>query len=123
MKIITAENKQEMGRQAAQHGSDLIRRAIRKWGCANIVVATGASQFDMLETLVKEKIEWNRVTGFHLDEYVGLPITHGASFRRYLWERFVSELPLPLVAFHYIQGSRVAGNGKLDPDSECRRLN
>jgi glucosamine-6-phosphate deaminase len=115
MKIITAENKREMGKQAAQHGADLIRRALRKNGTANIIVATGASQFEMLATLASEKIDWNNVTAFHLDEYVGLPITHGASFRRYLWERFVSELPLPLAAFHYI-------NAEDKPEAECKRL-
>src|SRR5688572_14504221 len=102
MKIITAEDKKELGRQAAQHGADLIRRALKNNGAANIIVATGASQFDMLATLTNEKIDWHNVTGFHLDEYVGLPITHGASFRGYLWQRFISKLPLPLAAFHYI---------------------
>ena len=115
MKIITAEDKRELGRQAAQHGADLIRRALKKNGAANIIVATGASQFEMLATLTNEKIDWHDVTGFHLDEYVGLPITHGASFRGYLWQRFVSKLPLPLAAFHYI-------NAEDKPEAECRRL-
>jgi glucosamine-6-phosphate deaminase len=60
-------------------------------------------------------IAWNRVTAFHLDEYVGMPITHPASFRKYLWERFVSRLPLPLAAFHYI-------DGEADPAGQCRTL-
>jgi glucosamine-6-phosphate deaminase len=55
------------------------------------------------------------VTAFHLDEYIGLPITHPASFRKYLWERFASKLPLPLAAFHYIDGEG-------DATAECRRL-
>ena len=115
MKIITAENKKELGQQAAQHGADLIRRALRKNGKANIIVATGASQFEMLATLTSENIDWHHVTGFHLDEYVGLPITHGASFRGYLWQRFISKLPLPLAAFHYI-------NAEINPEAECKRL-
>ena len=60
-------------------------------------------------------IAWNRVTGFHLDEYVGLPIAHPASFRGYLWQRFVSRLPLPLAAFHFLDGEG-------DPQAECRRV-
>jgi glucosamine-6-phosphate deaminase len=115
MKIITAEDKKELGRQAAQHGADLLRRALRKNGRANIIVATGASQFEMLATLTSEKIDWHNVTAFHLDEYVGLPITHGASFRGYLWQRFVSKLPLPLAGFHYI-------NAENNAEAECRRL-
>ena len=47
---------------------------------------------------------WSRVTAFHLDEYVGLPLSHPASFRKYLKERFVDQLPTPLRAFHYIDG-------------------
>ena len=60
-------------------------------------------------------IAWQNVTGFHLDEYVGLPITHPASFRQYLWQRFVSQLPLPLRAFHYLDGD---GN----VTAECDRV-
>jgi glucosamine-6-phosphate deaminase len=70
----------------------------------------------MFENLVREpEIDWSSVTGFHLDEYVGLPITHPASFRRYLWERFVSRLPLPLRAFHYL-------DAKDDPRAEASRV-
>src|SRR5436189_4918275 len=70
----------------------------------------------MLSNLVQAKdIAWNNVTAFHLDEYVGVPITHGASFRKYLWERFVSKLPLPLAAFHYL-------NGEGDCQAECERV-
>ncbi|HEX8522676.1 MAG TPA: glucosamine-6-phosphate deaminase [Tepidisphaeraceae bacterium] len=115
MKITIAENKQALGKQAAAHGADLVRRAIRKSGMANIIVATGASQFEMLAQLVQEKIDWHKVTGFHLDEYVGLPITHAASFRKYLWERFVSRLPLPMKAFHFVDAER-------NPQAECQRL-
>jgi glucosamine-6-phosphate deaminase len=116
MKVVIAKNKKEAGRAAAELGADLIRRAIRKDDAANIIVATGASQFDVLANLVKaEGIAWNKVVAFHLDEYVGLPITHGASFRKYLWERFVKQLPLPLMAFHYVHGDH-------DPQVECDRL-
>jgi len=116
MNVVIAKNKKESGKQAAELGADLIRRAMRKTGRANIIVATGASQFDVLANLVKaENIAWNNVTAFHLDEYVGLPITHGASFRKYLWERFVSQLPLPLAAFHYV-------NAEENPQAECDRL-
>ena len=115
MKIVIADSKQALGQQAAEHGADLLRRALKKKGTSNIIVATGASQFEMLATLVREKIDWTKVTAFHLDEYVGLPITYPASFRKYLWERFVSKLPLPLANFHYI-------NAEQNPNEECKRL-
>src|SRR5690349_22887321 len=105
-----------MAERAAAHGASLLKRALKKNGKATIIVATGASQFDMLANLVRVPgIPWNQVTAFHLDEYVGLPITHGASFRKYLWERFVSQLPLPLAGFHYV-------NAEENPQAECDRL-
>jgi glucosamine-6-phosphate deaminase len=116
LNTFVEKSKQELGRHAAEHGADLIRRALRTNGVANIIVATGASQFEMLAQLVRASdIAWNKVTAFHLDEYIGLPITHGASFRKYLWERFVSKLPLPLAGIHYV-------NAEKNPEKECDRL-
>lgn len=117
MDIVIAPNKDSLGQRAAHDGAAIIRRTIETQGKACIIVATGASQLEMLNALVAEPdIAWNKVTAFHLDEYVGLPITHPASFRLYMWKRFVSRLPLPLVDFHYIHGDR-------DPQGECHRLN
>ena len=116
MKVVTSDSKAAMARKAAADGAELIRAALRARGEANIIVATGASQFEMLDELVRAKrVAWNRVTAFHLDEYVALPISHPASFRLYLWRRFVSKLPLPLRAFHYI-------NAETDCEAECHRL-
>ncbi len=112
MEIIISATKLEMGKQAAQKGAGIIRKAIDERGAANIIVATGASQFEMLSVLVKENIDWGVVTGFHLDEYIGIDETHPASFRKYLKERFVSLVPLR--EFHFVNG-----NGA---EKECKRL-
>ena len=114
MKIIISNDKQELGESAAKRGAELIRKAIEKEGEANIIVATGASQFEMLSELVKEDVDWTKVTGFHLDEYVGMPVVHKASFRKYLKERFVDLVPLK--KFYYIAGDAE------DPLEECNRL-
>jgi len=117
MNLRVLKEKQLMGQSAAVAGAECLRAAIERQGRASIIVATGASQFEMLDALVKQPdIRWDKVTCFHLDEYVGLQITHPASFRKYLWERFVSRLPLPLAAFHYVNGDAP------DPYVECRRL-
>ena len=79
MEIIISDTKQELGQKAAQMGAELIRKAILENGKANIIVATGASQFEMLTELVKEDINWSVVTAFHLDEYVGMSELHPAS--------------------------------------------
>jgi glucosamine-6-phosphate deaminase len=116
MDIEIMPDKAQTGKSAAAAGAALVREAAAQRGTANIIVATGASQFEMFEHLVREPdINWSKVIGFHLDEYVGLQITHPASFRRYLWERFVSRLPLPLRAFHYLDAEG-------DPQTECRRV-
>ena len=91
----------------------MICKAINERGEVNIVLATGVSQFEMLNELVNENIDWAKVTAFHLDEYIGISKTHPASFRKYLKERFV-DIVSPK-EFNYV-------NGEADPVGECIRL-
>ncbi len=109
-------DKQILGVQAAACGAAAIREALSRYGEATIVVATGASQFEMLQALVAaDDIDWSKVTAFHLDEYVGLGTDHPASFRRYLEERFVGPL-----------GGKVRFmpvDGLAEPAAEAKRLN
>lgn len=76
--------------------------AIAGNGQARLLLSTGESQFEMFGALVEREVDWSAVTVFHLDEYIGLPKTHPASFRKYLTDRFVSRLPVPLRAMNYI---------------------
>jgi glucosamine-6-phosphate deaminase len=115
MKISVSNDKQSSGRLAAKRGSELINEAIAEKGYATIIVATGASQFEMLESLVRAEVNWSKVEAFHLDEYIGIPVTHPASFRKYLKERFVEKVG-NLKQFHYIDGDAQ------DIDSEIARL-
>lgn len=116
MNIHKAATKNKLGEEAARTGAQKIRDAILRQGKANVIVATGASQFEMLSHLTNEnEIDWTKVTGFHLDEYVGIPINHSASFRLYLWQRFVSKLPVPIKSFHFIDAEK-------NPKNECIRL-
>src|SRR6478735_4882865 len=116
MDVQLFQTKTDLGKAAAATGANAIRAAIEAQGRANIVVATGASQFEILEALVSDPtIDWSKVTGFHLDEYIGMPDTHPASFRRYLRERFTSKLPA-LGGFHFIHGDAA------DLDAELKRV-
>lgn len=116
MKVTVSSDKMASGHDAAILGARLLRQTLRDRESASIILATGVSQFSMLDALLHEPgIAWERVVVFHLDEYVGLPVTHPASFRRYLWERFHRQLPVPVKAFHYIDGTG-------DPAAECVRL-
>ena len=93
MKVLVHDDADALGAAAAEEGRRAIADAIAHSGRAAIIVATGASQFAMLDHLVQADLDWSRVTAFHLDEYVGLSTSHPASFRRYLHERFVARLP------------------------------
>jgi len=115
MNTCVCSTKKELGEKAARAGAHVIRQAIRSKGSANIILATGASQFEMLKALEREEISWNRVVVFHLDEYIGMPIAHPASFRLYLWQRFLRKLPVPVKAFHPIDAEK-------NPGVECERL-
>lgn len=116
MDISVFPDKASLGREAARIGGDAIAAAIAEKGRATIIVATGASQFEMLELLTaRTDIDWSRVTAFHLDEYVDLPKSHPASFRRYLEERFVQKLG-GAVNFVPVNGDAT------DPAAETRRL-
>jgi glucosamine-6-phosphate deaminase len=108
------DSKLELGEAAAHDAAAIIQQSITARGIAYVIAATGASQFEFLDALVTKEIDWQRVEFFHLDEYVGLPETHPASFRRYLTERIIKRIHPK--AFHLIDGE-VA-----DPHAECRRV-
>lgn len=115
MEINITNDPIELGKTAGKASAELIRNTIAKNGKANIILATGSSQFETLKQLIIEKdIDWSKVVMFHLDEYIGLPESSGASFRKYLKERFLSKVPA-LMAVYLV-------NGETDPVQECNRL-
>src|SRR5215212_3909594 len=115
MVINISPDAEELGKVAGAAAAELIRKAIVENGSANIILATGTSQFQTLHQLVSEPgIDWSKVVMFHLDEYIGLSITHPASFKKYLQERFISKVA-NLKAAYLI-------NGETDPKEECQRL-
>ena len=114
MNIIKTENSKELGKEAGRAAGKLIAAAVEKNGEANIILATGTSQFETINQLIKEEIDWSKVTMFHLDEYIGLPVTHAASFRKYLQERFLNKVG-KLKAAYLI-------NGETDENNERERL-
>jgi glucosamine-6-phosphate deaminase len=114
MIVRVFEDKSSLGGAAAEQAATAVRRAIQERGRARIIVATGTSQIEFLEALTGTgNIDWQRVEMFHLDEYVGLPITHPASFRKYLLERLIHKTG---IAQHHL----LDGNG--DPREVARRV-
>lgn len=117
MKVHTDKTAADMGRAAARDGAEAIRKALSAKGRAAIILATGASQFEMLSALVAEPgIDWSKITAFHLDEYIGVPESHPASFRKYLKKRFIAKVP-NLGRFVFVEGDAT------DLDCELARLN
>jgi glucosamine-6-phosphate deaminase len=115
MHIIVSKDAKTVGQLSGQKAGALIRASLEDKGSAVIILATGTSQFETLKQLVIEPdINWEAVTMFHLDEYLGLPATHPASFRKYLLERFISKVPVG--KYHLI-------DGEADGQRECKRLN
>lgn len=114
MHTIITPDRDAMGRWVAPRAAADLRAAIEAKGSANLVIATGSSQFEVLRQLAAEgDVDWSKVTGFHLDEYVGLSPEHPASFCRYLKERFVDLVPIS--AFHFLRGDA-------DPDETIGRV-
>jgi glucosamine-6-phosphate deaminase len=114
LEIKVFDTKSELGQAAARAAAKIINEAVEKRDAAYVIAATGASQFEFLDALAQEEIDWTKVVFFHLDEYVALPESHPASFRRYLKERVVSRIHPQ--AFHFLNGEAD------DVDEECRRV-
>ena len=104
MELRICKDPAALGESAAVLTAQAINACIAEKGCARIALSTGASQFDTLRALAAQEVDWSKVEMFHLDEYVGLPVTHGASFRKYLQERFLDQLPCPMKAVHFVTG-------------------
>jgi len=117
MKVEIGKDKVDMGRIAADRAAEKICAAISENGEARVIFASAASQFEFIEALLSHKeIDWSKVCGFHLDEYVGLKEDHPASFRRFLKERLLAKLPCAVKSFTFVGGDAP------DTAAECARL-
>jgi glucosamine-6-phosphate deaminase len=115
MKIKIFKTKDNMGKAAAEKAAKILVNTIKEKGKATFITATGASQFEFLENLSSiSSIDWSKTSMFHLDEYIGLPETHPASFRRYLKERLINKV-------HPGNVYLIKGDTK-NPELECERL-
>lgn len=114
MRVSVLANAVELGKTAASVAARHILEAIKIQGRANLILATGASQFEILAHLTMADIPWTKVTMFHLDEYLDLPFHHPASFRKYLTERFLEKIDFACT-YHLIDGEQV-------PALECQRM-
>lgn len=115
LKLHLLNTPKDLGQAAGKMGASLIKKAIQEKGFANIILATGTSQFETIQCLISDgEIKWENVQMFHLDEYIGLSDQHKASFRNYLKERFIPWVPKLKKAYLI--------DGETDATLECKRL-
>jgi glucosamine-6-phosphate deaminase len=97
------DDKSSLAQAAAGQAADALREYIRRQGQARLVAATGSSQFEFLDVLTTAPdIDWSRVELFHLDEYIGLPMSHPASFRKYILDRLIRKTGI--TKYHLLDG-------------------
>jgi glucosamine-6-phosphate deaminase len=117
--IRVLADKYLLARAAARQAANAILNAIRQSGTARIIAATGASQFEFLDELTaNSQIDWKRVELFHLDEYLGIPITHPASFRKYLLDRLINRVGIE--RHHLISGEGDPQKGIAEVTAQIR---
>ncbi len=111
LRIRVYPDRPQAATAAAQHAARIIRAALTAKGEARIIAATGASQIEFVDALVKAPdLDWSKVEMYHLDEYIGIPIDHPASFRRYLLDRLI--IPAGIQRYHLL-------DGEADPQKTC----
>ncbi len=112
--VMIFSTRSQLADAAALEAGEYLRETIARQGSARVILATGNSQIDFLGRLIAlNTVEWSRVVLFHMDEYLGIPAEHTASFRRYMKERV--EHRVRPQAFHYLEGDA------LEPIDECDR--
>jgi glucosamine-6-phosphate deaminase len=112
MEVYQAASRIELGEAAARDIGAALRRALREKPHVRMILAAAPSQNEMLSALLRETgIEWQRVTAFHMDEYIDLPINAPQRFGTWLREAFFHRVPLGRV--HLIEPGT-------NPESACR---
>lgn len=120
MKIEVFSDKNTLAKAASAIAAAKLRDCIQQTGRARIIAATGAAQFEFLEMLTRtSQIDWSRVEMFHLDEYVGIPAEHPASFRKFLRERLINKTGI--THHHLIEGDADSGDVIAKLTAEIRK--
>ena len=115
MQIHVHDNADLLGQHAADAAAMALKEIIAEQGYARIALSTGASQFPFISSFVTRDLPWEKIEMFHLDEYIGLPESHPASFRKYLKERFLQHVP-QLQRYWLVDGEQ-------NPQETVARLN
>lgn len=102
MEVVILDTRLEMGLTAAKRVSEKIRELQQEKPVLRMMFAAAPSQLEFLQALIKESINWQGIVAFHMDEYIGLPASHPASFRNFLNRHFFDLVPFREI--HLING-------------------
>ena len=96
------ETREEMGRQAAKEAAEALRQVIAEKECCHVIFAAAPSQNEFLAALCESDVDWSKVYGYHMDEYIGLaqdaPQGFGNFLRRGIFEK------VPFAGVEYLNG-------------------
>lgn len=114
LEVRIFSDREDMGKEAARNVSNTIQKLLENRNEINMIFAAAPSQSDFMKELIADKrIQWNRINGFHMDEYIGLEKDAPQGFGNFLKERIFGQVPFKSV--HYINGLAD------DPVAECER--
>ena len=89
LRVFVFRSNAELGLAAAHAAAKIIQLSFAAHGVANLILATGNSQLTFFHAICALPIDWSRINIFHMDEYVGLPPGHAASFPGFLKKHLV----------------------------------
>ena len=113
LKVEVHPSSEAAGAAAAHASAEALKRLAVSGKVIGVIFATGASQIETLKVLATiPGLPWKQVDGFHMDDYLGLPLDHPASFRAYLEEKLVERVSMR--SFAHIDGLAP------DPERTCR---
>ena len=113
MTVKIFQSNPALGLGAAEDFGKLISSILTKQGHASVIFASANSQLTFFSSLLQRKIEWSKISIFHMDEYLGMTDQHPASFSRFIREKLVNFIQP--AAFYPLRGDTP------DADVELRR--
>ena len=102
LKVEIYESRKAMGDAAAKDAVEALKEVIAEKGSVNVIFAAAPSQNEFLAALAKSDVDWTKVHGYHMDEYIGLDAAAPQGFGNFL-RRGIFDL-VPFASVDYLNG-------------------
>jgi glucosamine-6-phosphate deaminase len=99
LEVRVAADRAALGRAAAEAVCGAVAEVLGRKEVANVMFAAAPSQNEFLDALVGMPVDWSRVNGFHMDEYIGLDEDAPQGFGNFLRGRLFEKAPFRKVFF------------------------